>query len=673
MRKLFALNTMNKKLLIILMSVAIVSTATVTIAFSTYEISSAKNEQINSLNSISKMLAPNITTALIFQDIDAIDELIKPMLIRRDIVSVIVNDNEGRQVAIASNVKPSRAEEYSLELTSPLLFDSFQYGELIIRTNNSYINDRNRFYTKFSIALILFTFTVSLLLSLLLRRRFLKPILYLAETAQEITKSSNYSLRAKQQSLDEVGQLTDCFNNMLQTIEQRESSLENQVQKRTKELETANDKLYSFAYKDGLTGLPNRRYFYEKISELIKNDIKFTLIFLDLDGFKDVNDSLGHDFGDLLLIEAAERLKTCITEKDLIARLGGDEFTLILEGINDSVYSTKVVSCAKAALNKPMKIKSEDIKISASLGITFYPIDGQKVDEMVKRADQAMYLSKKKGRNRYEFFTYEIEEQAIKKRRLIEEMRIALLEDQFELYYQPILLNDGVNVDKAEALIRWNHPEKGMIPPNYFIPVAEQNGLIAEIGQWVKLQAIRDAVEFQSICDTGIQISINTSPLEIDRAGKWVEEWIQAYKKYNLAPHSILIEVTENTLMDPNSLIQHQLKQLHKAGIDLAIDDFGVGYSSLAYLQRLDIDVLKIDKSFIDALTSNYNNGDLIKAIITMAHNLDIQVVAEGVETQEQYTRLKDLNCDFMQGYLFSKPICKNEFMAKYINKQIAP
>ncbi|MFW8589783.1 EAL domain-containing protein [Glaciecola sp. 2405UD65-10] len=673
MRKLFALNTMNKKLLIILMSVAIVSTATVTIAFSTYEISSAKNEQINSLNSISKMLAPNITTALIFQDIDAIDELIKPMLIRRDIVSVIVNDNEGRQVAIASNVKPSRAEEYSLELTSPLLFDSFQYGELIIRTNNSYINDRNRFYTKFSIALILFTFTVSLLLSLLLRRRFLKPILYLAETAQEITKSSNYSLRAKQQSLDEVGQLTDCFNNMLQTIEQRESSLENQVQKRTKELETANDKLYSFAYKDGLTGLPNRRYFYEKISELIKNDIKFTLIFLDLDGFKDVNDSLGHDFGDLLLIEAAERLKTCITEKDLIARLGGDEFTLILEGINDSVYSTKVVSCAKAALNKPMKIKSEDIKISASLGITFYPIDGQNVDEMVKRADQAMYLSKKKGRNRYEFFTYEIEEQAIKKRRLIEEMRIALLEDQFELYYQPILLNDGVNVDKAEALIRWNHPEKGMIPPNYFIPVAEQNGLIAEIGQWVKLQAIRDAVEFQSICDTGIQISINTSPLEIDRAGKWVEEWIQAYKKYNLAPHSILIEVTENTLMDPNSLIQHQLKQLHKAGIDLAIDDFGVGYSSLAYLQRLDIDVLKIDKSFIDGLTSNYNNGDLIKAIITMAHNLDIQVVAEGVETQEQYTRLKDLNCDFMQGYLFSKPICKNEFMAKYINKQIAP
>lgn len=661
---------MNKKLLIILMSVAIVSTATVTIAFSTYEISSAKTEQLKSLDSLSKMLAPNITTALMFDDIAAIQELINPILMRTDIISVIVSDVSGKQLAIASSISPSQSNEHSFEVSSALSFESQQYGELKIRTNNSYINDRNAFYTKFSIALILFTFTVSLLLSLLLRRRFLSPILYLADTAQEITRSNNYSLRAQQLSLDEVGQLTDCFNNMLHTIEQRDKSLENQVQIRTKELEDANDQLYTFAYKDGLTGLPNRRYFYEKLSSLVNRNIDFTLIFLDLDGFKEVNDSLGHDFGDLLLKEAAERLKTCITKKDIVARLGGDEFTLILEGVNDVTYSSKVAAMVKNDLNLPMKIKNEQVHISASLGITFYPTDGTTVDEMVKRADQAMYLSKKKGRNRHEFFTYEIEEQAIIKRRLIEEMRIALKENQFELYYQPILSTGTAKVNKAEALIRWNHPHRGIINPDDFIPVAEQNGLIGEIGKWVKLQAIRDTIYFNSLCDTPMQISINTSPLEIDRTGKWVDQWIETCKQNNLPAHTILIEVTENTLMDPNSLIQPQLKRLHSAGIDLAIDDFGVGYSSLAYLQRLDIDILKIDRSFINDIAINGNSISLIKAIITMAHNLDIEVVAEGVETHQQYLCLKQLGCDYMQGYFFSKPIPKNMFIAEYITSK---
>ena len=661
---------MNKKLLIILMSVAIVSTATVTIAFSTYEISSAKTEQLKSLDSISKMLAPNITAALMFDDIAAIQELINPILIRTDIISVIVSDTSGKQLAIASSISPTEYTENSFEVSSALSFELQQYGELKIRTNNSYINDRNTFYTKFSIALILFTFTVSLLLSLLLRRRFLSPILYLADTAQEITRSNNYSLRAQQLSLDEVGQLTDCFNNMLHTIEQRDKSLENQVQIRTKELEDANNQLYSFAYKDGLTGLPNRRYFYEKLTSLVNRNINFTLIFLDLDGFKDVNDSLGHDFGDLLLKEAAERLKTCITNKDIVARLGGDEFTLILEGVNDVTYSSKVAAMVKNDLNLPMEIKNEQVHISASLGITFYPTDGTTVDEMVKRADQAMYLSKKRGRNRHEFFTYEIEEQAIIKRRLIEEMRIALKEKQFELYYQPILSTGTAKVNKAEALIRWNHPQRGIITPDDFIPVAEQNGLIGEIGKWVKLQAVRDTIYFNTLCDMPMQISINTSPLEIDRTGKWVDQWIEACKQNDLPAHTILIEVTENTLMDPNSLIQPQLERLHGAGIDLAIDDFGVGYSSLAYLQRLDIDILKIDRSFINDIAVNGNSISLIKAIITMAHNLDIEVVAEGVETQQQYLCLKQLGCDYIQGYFFSKPIPKNMFIAEYITSK---
>jgi diguanylate cyclase len=663
---------MNKKLLFILMSVALVSTATVTIAFSVYELTSAKKEQIKSLDSLSKMLSPNITTALMFDDIEAIQELIKPMLIRTDIISVVVTDMLGQPLAIASSPELDETAQDSFEITAPLSLDSQHYGELKIRTNNSYIKDRNAFYTQFSIALLSFTFAVSLLLSLLLRRRFLNPILYLAQTANKITSSNNYSLRAQQLSHDEVGQLTDCFNTMLQTIEQREHSLENQVLLRTKELEDANNKLYKFAYRDGLTGLPNRRYFYEKLKNLVNTkDMKFTLIFIDLDGFKEVNDSLGHDFGDLLLKEVAARLQNCLTDKDTVARLGGDEFTLILEGVDDTSSAVKIAEAVNATLNQRIGIKNEQVYITASLGLTFFPADGLTVDEMVKRADQAMYLSKIRGRNCYEFFSYEIEEKAIEKRRLLEDLRIALTENQFELYYQPIFSIDGKTVQKAEALIRWHHPERGLIRPDEFIPVAEQNGLISEIGRWVKSNAIRDIVQFNALSEIPIQISVNTSPLEIDRAGQWVEKWIEASKQNKLPAHSILIEVTENTLMDPDSVIQRQLKRFHTVDIDIAIDDFGVGYSSLAYLQRLDIDVLKIDRSFIVDIESNQNSIALIRAIITMAHNLEIKVVAEGVETQCQYSLLKQLGCDYIQGFLFSKPISKKAFICQYIKPKV--
>ncbi|WP_282115254.1 putative bifunctional diguanylate cyclase/phosphodiesterase [Pseudoalteromonas arctica] len=666
MKKLFALNTMSKKLLFILMSVALVSTATVTIVFSAYEITSAKEEQIESLGSLSKMLSPNITAALMFNDIDAVQELINPILIRSDVISIMVTSMTGEQLVIAQ--AENEGIEQSIEVNTPLQLDMHDYGILKIRANNSYIQDRITFYFKFIMILMVFTFAISLILSLLLRRRFLNPILYLAQTANKITTSHDYSLRAKQLSQDEVGQLTSCFNDMLYNIEQRESSLENQVRLRTNELENANIQLQQYAYQDGLTDLPNRRYFYEKLQSLVSvKGMKFALIFIDLDGFKEVNDSLGHDYGDLLLHQVATRLQSCITTKDTVARLGGDEFTLILEGVSSPDEASKIAEAVKSSLMQSIKIKKETVYVTASIGLTFFPADGLTVEELVRRADQAMYLSKNKGRNRYEFFSYAIEEKATEKRRLIEEIRTAIVKNQFELYYQPIFSIDGKSVPKAEALIRWNHPERGLIGPNEFIPVAEKNGLINDIGQWVKSQAIQDTVLFNVLSEKTIQVSVNTSPLEIDRAGCWVDEWIVASKKYQLPANTILIEVTENTLMDPDSSIQRQLKRLSTINIDIAIDDFGVGYSSLAYLQRLDIDILKIDRSFISDIESNDNSIALVKAIITMAHNLDVMVVAEGVETQKQYDLLKLLACDYIQGYIFSKAITKQEFMKKYI------
>ena len=669
MKRLFTLDTISKKLLFILMSVAFISSSIVTVAFGTYELSSAKGEQIESLNSLSNMMSPNIATALIFEDLEAIQELIKPILTRTDVISAIVTNRTGDIVAKANSHMLSDNVEHAVEVKKQLTIDGNNVGELVIYANNSYINNRIDFYVKFIISLTLLSFAVSLIISLLLRRRFLSPILYLAQTANDITKSNDYSLRAEQLSNDEVGELTVCFNDMLYTIEQREHALENQVKTRTQELENANSELHRYAYQDGLTDLPNRRFFYEEIQTLISNDnTSFALIFLDLDGFKDVNDSLGHDYGDLLLHHVANRLKACIKDEDIIARLGGDEFTLILKNANQTI-AVKVADKIKQALLKPIQLKEETVCVTASIGITLYPEHGSTVEKLVKRADQAMYLSKKKGRNRYEFFSYSIEEKATEKRKLIEEIKLGLKESQFELYYQPIFSVDGKSITKAEALIRWNHPQKGLIGPNEFIPVAEKNGLISDIGRWVKSQAIQDCTLFNKISKRLIQVSVNTSPLEIDRSGEWVEQWIQASEQFNLPGHSVLIEVTENTLMGTDSEIKRQLKRLSEFQIDVAIDDFGVGYSSLAYLQRLDIDILKIDRSFIKDIEKNDNSIALVRAIITMAHNLNVEVVAEGVEKQEQYMLLKQMQCDYIQGYYFSKPVSKKVFVSEFIEE----
>ena len=669
MKRLFTLDTISKKLLFILMSVAFISSSIVTVAFGTYELSSAKGEQIESLNSLSNMMSPNIATALIFEDLEAIQELIKPILTRTDVISAIVTNRTGDIVAKTNSHMLSDNVEHAVEVKKQLTIDGNNVGELVIYANNSYINNRIDFYVKFIISLTLLSFAVSLIISLLLRRRFLSPILYLAQTANDITKSNDYSLRAEQLSNDEVGELTVCFNDMLYTIEQREHALENQVKTRTQELENANSELHRYAYQDGLTDLPNRRFFYEEIQTLISNDnTSFALIFLDLDGFKDVNDSLGHDYGDLLLHHVANRLKACIKDEDIIARLGGDEFTLILKNANQTI-AVKVADKIKQALLKPIQLKEETVCVTASIGITLYPEHGSTVEKLVKRADQAMYLSKKKGRNRYEFFSYSIEEKATEKRKLIEEIKLGLKESQFELYYQPIFSVDGKSITKAEALIRWNHPQKGLIGPNEFIPMAEKNGLISDIGRWVKSQAIQDCTLFNKISKRLIQVSVNTSPLEIDRSGEWVEQWIQASEQFNLPGHSVLIEVTENTLMGTDSEIKRQLKRLSEFQIDVAIDDFGVGYSSLAYLQRLDIDILKIDRSFIKDIEKNDNSIALVRAIITMAHNLNVEVVAEGVEKQEQYMLLKQMQCDYIQGYYFSKPVSKKVFISEFIEE----
>ncbi|NKF50872.1 EAL domain-containing protein [Shewanella sp. WXL01] len=675
MGDIFALNSIGKKLLLILMSVAITAIVIITFTFSAYEYTTAKQEQVDSLNTLEEILSPTITAAVLFDDKDAIQELIDPILIRSDIVSIQVTDIQHNVLASANKVVSNDSHSIRDQLIDTttiaheLVLDGRRYGYLVIVADDSYIVNKATVYGYFVVGLLIFTLAMSLLLSLILRRRFLKPILHLAKVADDVSHSNDYSLRAKELPNDEVGQLSNRFNDMLKTIEQRDNILETKVKRRTEELETANEQLLELAYKDGLTGLPNRRYFYEKLQGLLLiKDKFFALIFLDLDGFKEVNDTLGHDYGDLLLQQVSKRLKNCVREHDTVARLGGDEFTIILEDVCNKQQLTKIANQIKTTLMDPIVIKSERIQITGSTGITIAPKDGDTLEELIKHADQAMYLAKNKGRNRFEFFCYSIEEQAIKKRQLVEDLKTAIYDSQLTLHYQPILKANEPLITKAEALLRWQHPDKGLLGPSEFIPLAEEYGLIKEIGQWVVNQVVNDALELQQI-NTDIQISLNTSPLEIDERGKWARNWLQTLANNPIKPGSILIEVTENTLMTPGTSIQQQMQLLSQQGIKFAIDDFGVGYSSLSYLQQLEIDIIKIDHSFVANLETTPSSHALIRAIVTMAHNIGLKVVAEGIENQAQYQTLKDLECDFFQGFLFYRPLSKQEFISHCLRK----
>ncbi|QIR15901.1 bifunctional diguanylate cyclase/phosphodiesterase [Shewanella aestuarii] len=669
MIKLLSLNSVSKKLLFILMSVALISVLIVSFLLSAYEFKTAQKDQQSNLDTLIKVLSPSITAAVLFEDNESIQELINPILLRSDMVSVLVNNAQGEKVASANNDnKVLYADEHLTQVTAPLALDGITYGELIIVVDDSYIHDRIGFYGYFIVIALALTFGVSLFVSLCLRQRFLAPILHLAQVAKKVTDSNDYSQRAQTLSKDEFGQLTNHFNSMLQTIEQRDRVLEQKVQQRTQELESANSQLHEFAYIDGLTDLPNRRYFYEKLQSLLNlPQQKFALIFIDLDGFKEVNDNLGHDYGDILLSQVAKRLKNCVRANDTVARLGGDEFTLIIEGVDDHLRASQLAQTLKESLMQCISIKDEEAYVSGSIGITFYPADGDTVDLLVKHADQAMYLAKENGRNRYEFFSLNMEAEAKQKHDLIEELRMAIALQQFEIYYQPIFCCNTQRVVQVEALIRWHHPQKGLLVSMDFIPIAESYGLISTIDDWVREQVVSDVSQWYQQTGKVMPVSVNVSPLEIDLQSHWVDKWILNYTKYNLPANAISLEITENALMDTSDKAQQQLQQLSNHGINMTIDDFGVGYSSLAYLLRLKVNTLKIDKVFVQDIVDNESSLSLVRAIISMAQNLNINVVVQGVENEQQLKILHQYHCEYLQGEYLAPPMTKADFEQRFL------
>ena len=419
---------------------------------------------------------------------------------------------------------------------------------------------------------------------------------------------------------------------------------------------------------DALTGLPNRRMLRDRLEQEMKKSRRegrlLAILFIDLDHFKEVNDTLGHDKGDLLLVEAARRIHDCVRETDTVGRMGGDEFTVVLSELSDSASAERIIHKILEAMTAVFQLGDEQVFVSASIGITVYPADATEVENLYKNADQALYVAKGAGRNRFSFFTPALQEAAQTRVRLTNDLRAGLAQHQFLLVYQPIIELGTGAIYKAEALIRWQHPTRGLISPAAFIPIAEASGLIIDIGNWVFMQAATQAKRWRASVHPNFQISINKSPAQFHHISTAHGAWLDHLKALGLPGAAIAVEITEGLLLDANSAVTVRLLELRDAGIQVSLDDFGTGYSSLSYLQKFEIDYIKIDQSFVRHLVAGSTDLALCKAIIVMAHELGMKVIAEGIETTGQRDLLVAAGCDFGQGYLFARPMPAIDFEA---------
>ncbi len=428
--------------------------------------------------------------------------------------------------------------------------------------------------------------------------------------------------------------------------------------------------IWQQAHFDSLTGLPNRRMMRDRLGQALKkcrrDGSQLALLFIDLDRFKEVNDTLGHDCGDMLLIETARRIAACLREVDTVARMGGDEFTVIVTELQSPQDLEIVLHKLLATLSAVFQFGHEQVFISASIGVTMYPGDGSEIEDLLKNADQALYVAKGAGRNRYSFFTSALQLAARLRAQLTHDLRVALTEQQFRLVYQPIVALATGAIHKAEALVRWQHPTRGLISPAEFIAVAESSGLIVALGEWVFQQAADQVKAWRTSLHPRFQISVNKSPVQFENPNPQHQPWIAQLAARGLGGDSIAVEITEGLLLSTSDGVVEQLLRLRDDGIQVSLDDFGTGYSSLSYLQKFDIDFVKIDQSFVRGLLSGSTDLALCQAIIAMAHALGMKVIAEGVETVVQRDLLAQAGCDFAQGYWFSRPVSAADFEVHY-------
>lgn len=673
---------------------------------STVNITSSLLEQMKKRGfSVLDYLSEALVNPLYQYDLEATYRLLKPALDNEEILAVYVFDDEGKifhdgnkfaldfglrlKNETASKTVLERQQVYStiindrLIIAQPIFIGDSLLGGLYLELTLQYINQditvmanmisatNHKSLKQVSITLIGTAIVLSLVgivMSVMASSSLIRPIQTLVRHAERIGRGE-YNSENQIRRHDEIGELANAFNDMGQN------------------LKTRTDEISFLAYHDSLTQLPNRAMFIKQLGELIasyENAHKsFAVLFVDLDDFKHVNDNFGHRAGDNLLCEVANRITHNLRssdyvlnmfedrpESEFVARIGGDEFLICLPNLTSKYDVSKVTNRLIQAISSPIMIVQEEVVVAGSIGIAHYPDDGNTADELIKNADIAMYQAKGNGKNTFSHFTSEMNDKIKYRSEIERELRKALSDlKQFELWYQPQFEMKNNQLIGAEALVRWRHPEKGIIPPDDFISIAEEIGLIVPIGEWIIEMACKQIKRWQTILPSHFSIAINLSARQLYRQNA-ASVFEKLLRKYQVTSDRLHAEVTESLLMQDENEAKKTLDSIRQLGIQVWLDDFGTGYSSLAYLRHFQVDGLKIDRSFIMDIEENTYDRALTSAVIAMAQNLGISVVAEGVETEYQMKFLKHKKCNFAQGYFYSKPIPADEFAAQFFNNE---
>jgi diguanylate cyclase (GGDEF)-like protein len=652
-----------------------------TVGFAVNDWFTSRDQMVERMRSQAAIIGNTSVAALMFGDQQSASKTLSALASERDVVGAVLYTPNGLSFASyrrdTDTLTPTTLMSFNagsidgqLFIQTPVRHDGEIIGSIQLIADNSQWRQQQLLRLGTVFGLFVVSLLVAFIFSQRLQRVVTDPVLRLAETARQITRRRDYSLRAEKLSRDEIGYLVDDFNEMLNQIQVQDAELqrvqgqlEDKVKLRTAELAELASKYEHQAYHDALTGLANRITFEYRLKDTIghvnRHGGELEVLFFDLDRFKRINDTLGHSIGDKLLVQLSKRLMSCLRTNDTLARLGGDEFGVLMTNTT-LARAGEVAQKLIDVINEPVDVEGHKLHVSTSIGISTYPGDGDSAEAIVKNADTAMYRSKDKGGNQFTFYASDMNQRVERRLRLENKMRAAIDSSAFYLHYQPKWDTQTKQLVGAEALVRWHDAEEGNISPVEFIPLAEECGLIHDIDLWVLEQACIDFGGLYSRGYADIQLSVNFSPSHFVRYDI-CDEVSRILKRTGFSGDCLELEIIENLIGPDVEDIYSKVHAIRGLGVEISIDDFGTAYSSLSRLKQLPLNTLKIDKSFIMDLDNDPDDKTLVKTIITMAHNLNLKVVAEGVETESQYEFVKQHQCDIVQGYLLGKPMPLDE------------
>jgi diguanylate cyclase (GGDEF)-like protein len=610
------------------------------------------------------IVADNILPSLQFRDDRVANEILHGLSRDRDILSAQVVEADGSVFAAFTaegRNTASRLQGANLIRTSvPLLDGGDRLGSVELVSDLDSVYRETGIYTIAIVVAMLVSLLVGSLLMLRLQRAITTPLTNLTRLMKQVSERNDYSHRTEVTSQDELGELGSSFNHMIEQIQQRDTALGHELAERLR----AEEQLAHLAHHDPVTGLPNRHYFRKCALELPKDEefrlTPMALLFIDLDNFKYVNDTFGHDCGDQLLTRVAERIQASVRANDLVVRFGGDEFVVLLQHVRDSATALMLAEKLREVLTQPLELNRHEFVVTCSIGVALSPLHGNTAEELLQNADAAMYYAKVAGKNGVRLWENAMSAQSTARFSMESDLRHAIERNELEVHYQPIIHLGSGRAVGMEALLRWKHPTQGFISPVEFIPVAEDSGLILSIGEWVMEEAFRQVAEWSREFGP-LFIAVNVSARQF-RNPAFVNRTREIAHASGLPLAQIELELTESMVMGHTGEATRIMHELVECGFGLSLDDFGTGYSSLSYLKRFPLDKLKIDRSFVSDLPDDAESTAIAEAIAGLAGTLDMRVVAEGIETREQAELLERLNCQFGQGYYFSRPLPASRF-----------